>query len=62
MHDPLAELRHHWSGAYEIINPAPDVYVAIRADGRRSLKADTPGGLREAIRADYAAEPVPRPR
>jgi hypothetical protein len=36
------------------------VWVAQRRDGSGTVRADTPDGLREAIRADYAARPVRR--
>lgn len=58
--DEVAELRHHWQGAYRISNPAPDVYLAVRTDDGTQLTAATPQKLREKIRADYAERPVPR--
>jgi hypothetical protein len=58
--DPLAELRHHWGSAYAICHPGPDVWVAQRRDDRQALRAASPEALREQIRADHAARPVPR--
>jgi hypothetical protein len=58
---PLAELRHHWSGAYNIeYFRGPDLWLAQRRDTRETLKAATADELLELIRADYAARPVPR--
>jgi hypothetical protein len=56
----LNELRHHWGSAYVITHPQPDVWVAQRKDDRTTLRADTPGGLRDRIVADYLARPVSR--
>jgi hypothetical protein len=57
----LADLRHHWSGAYEITE-ALGAWRAVRLDNQRALVAADPGELRDLIRADYAANPVPRQR
>ena len=57
----LADLRHHWSGAYEI-SEALGVWRAVRLDNQRALVALDPAELRELIAADYAANPVPRQR
>lgn len=56
----LADLRHHWGGAYLIQCLGPGVWVAQRRDSRKTLGADSPGGLLTRIREDYAAQPVPR--
>jgi hypothetical protein len=58
--EPLAELRHHWSGAYLITRPEPDVWLAQRRDDRTVLRATSAAGLLEKIRADYADRPVSR--
>lgn len=58
--EPLADLRHHWGSAYLIEHLGPGVWVAQRKDSRATLGADSPGGLLAKIRADYAAQPVPR--
>jgi hypothetical protein len=56
----LASLRWHWGSAYLIAHPEPGVWVAVRRDTRGTLHADDPEKLREQIRADYLARPVPR--
>ncbi len=56
----LDEIRFHWGSAYHlaVINGA---WTARRRDGRGGTLTDpSPGGLLLAIRADYAALPVPR--
>jgi hypothetical protein len=57
---PLDELRWHWGSAYLIEHHSPDVWIAQRQDNRETLRADSPGGLLDRIRADYAAHPVSR--
>lgn len=62
MNDPdaLADLRFHWSGAYDITYQGGQ-YRAARRDGQGDALADPlPEGLRLRIKADYAAMPVPR--
>jgi hypothetical protein len=54
----LDELRWHWGDAYLISFFEPDIWVAQRRDDRETLRADSPGGLLDRIRADYAAHPV----
>ena len=57
---PLEELRFHWGSAYDI-GADGGVYTARRRDGKSAPLADpSPGGLLRQIRADYAAQPVPR--
>jgi len=55
----LAELKHHWGGAY-LIEVLGGRYVAQRRDSRETISADSADGLLAAIRADYASKPVPR--
>jgi len=56
----LDELRFHWGSAYDI-GFAGGMWTARRKDGRGGTLADpSPGGLLRQIRADYAAQPVPR--
>ena len=56
----LNDLRWHWGSAYLIHNPEPDVWIAQRRDNRDTIRAGTPGELRDRIVEDYAARPVPR--
>jgi hypothetical protein len=58
--DELAELHHHWGGAYNIARLGPGTWVAQRRDSRETLGAKTAAGLLERIRADYLARPVSR--
>jgi hypothetical protein len=58
--DPLGALRWHWGEAYDICNPEPDVWLAVRRDDHATLRDETPTGLRDRILADYFARPVPR--
>jgi hypothetical protein len=60
-HDPaLDELRHHWGEAYSIMS-GRDGYQAKRKDGRGGwIIRKTAEELFEAIRKDYAANPVRR--
>jgi hypothetical protein len=60
MDEDLADLRWHYSGAYVITHPAPDVWLAQRCDDDTTLRADTPDALRDLIRVDYGQRPVPR--
>ena len=56
----LAELRHHYDGAYEITD-RPRGWRAKRRDGKGGwITAPTSAELVELIRADYAADPVSR--
>jgi hypothetical protein len=58
--DTLDDLRFHWGGAYDIA-ASGDTFTARRRDGRGDLLADPlPERLRQLIRADYEAMPVPR--
>ena len=61
MSDPgaLDDLRFHWGAAYEISYRLGQ-YRAVRRDDRSTVRADSAGELLRAIRADYAARPVPR--
>jgi hypothetical protein len=56
----LDEVRYHWGGAYVIARTGPGVWLAQRRDDRAVLRAESVAELAEAIRADYAARPVPR--
>jgi hypothetical protein len=58
--EPLDALRWHWGEAYQVHNPEPGVWIAVRRDNHATLRSDTPLGLRERIIADYCARPVPR--
>ena len=55
----LEDLRTHYSGAYRI-NGRLGVWTAVRTDGKGTVRADNPALLRDLIRADSAAQPVPR--
>ncbi len=61
--DSYGMLCEDWGGAY-LITRAPDAVHPYRAERRDDpavvLAAATPGALRELIRADYWARPVPR--
>jgi hypothetical protein len=60
--DNYEMLREDWGSAY-LITRAPGTahpYRAERRDDAVILTAPDPGGLRELIRADYLARPVPR--
>ena len=57
----LADLKEHWGSAYSI-RGLPGYWSAIRRDGKGAVRADNPERLREMIRADYLALPVPRPQ
>ena len=54
----LADLRWHWGPAYKITAPY-GMYRAERRDDGAAISCATAAGLRELIRADYAARPVP---
>jgi hypothetical protein len=56
----LGELMFHWGSAYLISHLNPGVWLAQRRDDRQMVRATNPEKLRQAIRADYAARPVPR--
>jgi hypothetical protein len=61
--DSYGMLCEDWGSAYLITRAAgaPSPYSAERRDDRAVvLTAATPGMLRELIRADYFARPVPR--
>ena len=63
MDEDLAYLRWHYSGAYVVNHPAPDVWIAQRTDDdNATLRASTPDGLLDLIRVDYAENPVARVR
>ncbi len=56
----LDEIRFHWGSAYDVGRDGR-MWTARRRDGRGGTLADPlPEGLLLAIRADYAASPVPR--
>jgi len=55
---PLADLRWHWGEAY-LIRGRIGYWRAERRDDGRTLTADDPEKLRQAIIADYTAKPVP---
>ena len=55
----LAELRHHYRGAYSIQGEG-SIWIAVRSDGKGSFRADSAEGLLDLIRADSASSPVPR--
>ena len=58
---PLGDLRHHYGGAYRISHiEQAHTWVAERRDDTGILRACDPEALRELIRADSAARPVPR--
>ena len=59
MRTALEELSWHSGGAYDLAVTSSG-WVAKRLDNGRALVASGPGGLREQIIADYAAEPVSR--
>ena len=57
----MADLRHHWGGAYRFHHfERIGLWIAVRRDTRETLKAEDPEQLRSLIRADYQAKPVPR--
>lgn len=56
----MNDLLWHWGSAYVISHPCPDVWLAQRRDNRDTIRAGTPGELRDRIAADYIARPVPR--
>ncbi len=56
----LDEIRFHWGSAYDVGRDG-GMFTARRRDGRGGpLASPLPEGLLLAIRADYAACPVPR--
>jgi hypothetical protein len=58
----LAHLRYHWGGedgAYEFSRRGRR-WVAVRRDNGREVTAGSGRELRDAVMADYTAEPVPR--
>jgi hypothetical protein len=56
----LESLTWGWGEAYAISRPEPGVWLAQRLDNRETLRSDSAEGLRDAIKADYRAHPVPR--
>jgi hypothetical protein len=60
MQGPLEALWWHWGEAYIIVHPEPDFWLAERRDTHRTVRAETPEELRDAILADYLASPVSR--
>jgi hypothetical protein len=50
--EAVPALRWAWDGAYQIGATAGGL-EAWRTDGSGSVRADTPEGLRDAIREDY---------
>jgi hypothetical protein len=46
--------------AYAISHPGQNVWLAQRRDNRDTIRASTPGELRDRIVEDYTACPVPR--
>ena len=60
--DAFACLRDDWGGAYrfEYWPGTQKPYRAFRRDDGTEQSAKTPEELRELIRADYLANPVPR--
>jgi hypothetical protein len=57
----LADLKHHWSGAYIICHwPRVGLWLAQRRDDHTTVKAGDPEELRRLIRADYSARRVSR--
>lgn len=57
----LADLRYHWGEAY-VITWQDGRFTAARMDDHRVIPAATAAGLFEALRRDYAEQPVPRTR
>ncbi len=55
----LNDLQWNWGGAY-LITGMGGHWLAQRRDDGRTLKANSPDGLRELITEDYRACPVPR--
>jgi len=55
----LQDLLYHWGSAY-VITWHQGQWIAARMDTHEVLTADSADELREAIRADYSARPVPR--
>lgn len=58
--DELEPLVWGWGEAYAITSPEPGVWLAQRLDTRETLRAESAEELRDAIKADYFARPVPR--
>jgi hypothetical protein len=60
--DELEDLRFHWGTAYDF-DCAGGEFTARRRDARGGALTDlAPARLLGKIRADYAADPVPRDR
>jgi hypothetical protein len=57
---PLGSLRWHWGSAYAI-SYRMGRWIASRRDDGGRLEAEEAEELRELIRDDYEARPVPRP-
>ena len=58
--DDLDWLRYHWGDAYRIWFGAGQ-FCAMRRDTGAVVRCVDAGALREEIRMDYEARPVPRP-
>lgn len=56
----LRGLRWDWGQAY-VINGAYGLWAATRRDTGSTFTADSADELRDKIRTDYVAKPVPRP-
>jgi hypothetical protein len=60
--DELEDLRFHWGSAYDFDRVGGE-FTASRRDARGGTLTDlAAAGLLGKIRADYAADPVPRDR
>ena len=55
----LKDLRRNWGSAYQITEDL-GVWRAVRGDSQVTLIATSPGKLRDLIKANYTARPVPR--
>ncbi len=55
----LADLRWHWGDAYQI-SFVHGMFRAERRDDGAAVSAASASALRDLIRDDYAARPVPR--
>jgi hypothetical protein len=58
--EDLTQLRHNWSAVYEISYTPPSAWSARRLDDRAFIQLPTAWQLRQWIREDHAANPVPR--
>jgi hypothetical protein len=57
--EELQDLQHHWGSAY-VISYHRGHWIAARMDTHDALTAESADELREKIRKDYRARPVPR--